>query len=371
MNCDNLTLTPEQEQLIISAFNNKTGRDIPSITELVHIAFPDQPLLDGRSLQGRIIKALLVSRGLRAQTRSAYAPVDKIELTDHHKEFINSVKGDMTAVEMAKIIFGNNALTNLNMETRVVAEYLRSIQNEEDVARRGTVDVPSDNYKPPRSITGVLQRVDKFVFNHGIQKDQMTAQQKAGLEALLSYLNTFRFGHQINLYETQTARDLFESSFVRYTYDKPDLTEEEVDQYINVSHDNVAMAATQVRMERLSTMLDNTTCDNPDERARISMGLVESIGKLSVELNQVAKRQQGLLGDLKQKRSDRIAALRSANASILNLVQLWKEEKSRKKLIVLAEARQKALENAAHDLSTMEEIKARIMGIDIDEIVRG
>jgi len=101
------------------------------------------------------------------------------------------------------------------------------------------------------------------------------------------------------------------------------------------------------------------------------MALVEAIGSLNTELNQVAKRQQGLLGDLKQKRSDRLAAMRSANASILNLVQLWKEEKTRKKLIHLAEARKKIIHTAATELDNMEEIKARIMGLDMNAIING
>jgi hypothetical protein len=280
----------------------------------------------------------------------------------------------MAPVEMARILFNNPSISNLHVETRSVAECLRGIQVDRNAINYGVQnDVPLEDYRAPKTVAGALQRVDKYVFSHGINKEQMTAQQKAGLEALLSYLNTFRFVNQINLYENQTARDLFESSFVRYTYDKPDLTEEEVDQYINVSHDNVAMAATQTRVERLSGMLDDSGTGSGDatDRARISMSLVEAIGQLNTELNQVAKRQKDLLGDLKQKRSDRIAALRSANASILNLVQLWKEEKSRKKLIHLAEARKKLVEKSFNELSAMEEVKARILGLDPNEILNG
>jgi hypothetical protein len=363
-------LSPEQEKIILDAFQTTDEKKL-SITELVQLAFPSAESIDGRSKEGRAIKNLLANKGLKAETKTVYSPVDRIELSDNQKEFINSNKIAMPAVEMAKILFNNTNLSNLHIETRSVAEYLRAIQSKEDIANVGRVDVPAEEYRAPRTTPGALLRIDKYVFNHGINKEQMTAQQKAGLEALLAYLNIFRFVNQINLYETQTARDLFESSFVRYTYDKPDLTEEEVDQYINVSHDNVAMAATQTRVERLSAMLDESTGNNADERARISMALVEAIGSLNTELNQVAKRQQGLLGDLKQKRSDRLAAMRSANASILNLVQLWKEEKTRKKLIHLAEARKKIIHTAATELDNMEEIKARIMGLDMNAIING
>lgn len=374
MNDEKVTLTQEQEELILNAFQNPENGVRPSVMELTRLAFPNLDKVDGRTKEGIAVKVFLVERGLKANTKSVYVPVAKVELTDPQKEFIENNRANMTAVEMARILFNNQLLTNLNVETRTIAEHLRSQQTETDPAAaiNNAHEVPMEDYRPPKTISGALQRVDKYVFNHGIDKDQMTAQQKAGLEALLGYLNTFRFINQINLYETQTARDLFESSFIRYTYDKPDLTEEEVDQFINVSHDNVAMAATQTRVETLSQLLDNgASQSSADDRVRISMGLVESIGALNTELNQIAKRQQALLGDLKQKRSDRIAQLRSANASILNLVQLWKEEKTRKKLIHLAEARKQMLEKATNELSGMEEIKARILGLDVNEVLHG
>ena len=64
-------------------------------------------------------------------------------------------------------------------------------------------------------------------------------------------MHTFRFNHQINNYETQNDRDLFESSFIRYTYDKPDLTQEEVDQYIVLSSEVVISANIQRRKKNI------------------------------------------------------------------------------------------------------------------------
>lgn len=367
---DVITLTPEQENIILEAFNKP---DVPSIVDLIKLAFPGTEA-DGRSKWGRAIKILLSQRGLKATTTTEYIPVEKIELNDAQKEFIRNNRATMNPMEMGKILFNNPALSNLNIETRTISEYIKSLDITSplpEIVAAPVNDVPEGEYSPPKSISGALQRVDKYVFTHGIDKETMTAQQKAGLEALLSYLNTFRFVHQINLYESQASRNLFESSFVRYTYDKPDLTEEEVDQYINVSHDNVSMSSTQVRMEHLSAMMDEVTTQDVDERARISMSLVEAINSLSTEYNQIAKRQQSLLGDLKQKRSDRIAQLRSANASILNLVQLWKEERSRLKLIHLADAKKELLKKSVGELSEMSELHARVLGLNPEEIING
>jgi hypothetical protein len=50
---------------------------------------------------------------------------------------------------------------------------------------------------------------------------------------------------------------------------------------------------------------------------------------------------------------------------------MWKEEESRKKLIKLAELRKKAVKDEIQKLSSMDEVKARIMGLGEDEVLNG
>ena len=59
------------------------------------------------------------------------------------------------------------------------------------------------------------------------------------------------------------------------------------------------------------------------------------------------------------------------SASVVHLVQMWKEEESRKKLIALAELRKKGVKKEIKKLSSMDEVKARIMGISEDEVLNG
>lgn len=101
------------------------------------------------------------------------------------------------------------------------------------------------------------------------------------------------------------------------------------------------------------------------------MSLVEASNTARSEYNQCVTRQQKLLNDLKVKRSDRLSKLVKQNASILNLVQMWKEEESREKLIQLAEKRKKVVKKEIEKLSSIDEVKARIMGITEDEILNG
>ncbi len=101
------------------------------------------------------------------------------------------------------------------------------------------------------------------------------------------------------------------------------------------------------------------------------MALVESINTAQNEYHQSVNRQHKLLDDLKQKRSHRLKNQLEENASILNLVEVWKEEEGRKKMISLAERRKEAIEEEIDNITNMDEIKARVLGLTKEEVLEG
>ena len=48
---------------------------------------------------------------------------------------------------------------------------------------------------------------------------------------------------------------------------------------------------------------------------------------------------------------------------------MWKDEESRVKMLKLAELRKQSIKDEVENLSGMDEIKARIMGISEDEVL--
>jgi hypothetical protein len=368
MNEDNLVLSPEQKFALVSIKDRFLAGDKVDIS-LMHLiqdvaGFKGR---DGRSKEGRAVKAFLSEIDLNAVPASEYQKVDKPELLEEHKEFIRNNKGTMKYVEMSRILFGNEKLTSLSAETRMVTEYCKSLDGESfeaPEAEQGRYE-----YKAPKHPDRVLSRVNRFILDSGIDKDKVTPRQKKDLEKLMGYLHTFRFCHQMSNYNNETERELFESSFVRYTYNKPDLTQEEVDQYIVLSGEVVIASNIQRRVGRLQNLLDETASDN--EGRRISMSLVEAISTAQNEYNSCVNRQHKLLNDLKQKRSDRLSKQVHDNASILNLVETWKDDESRKELIKMAELRKKTIKDEINKLSTMDEVKARIFGISTEEAING
>lgn len=361
---EQISLTLDQEMLILQKWNDSENSEIPGIKELTAFIFPDIPedMKDGRSVYGRCIRTFLSKRNLKAKSKSEYEAKERTELSQEQKEFIETNAGSMSAVEIARLMFKNDKISNLNIESRIVNDHIKSLPNI--VTYANAQEVPEGDYKPVKNIERALLRVNKYVMD-GIDKDKVTPQQKKGLTSLISYLHTYRFLHQMNSYSSQTDRDLFESSFIRYCYDKSDLTQEEVDQYIILSTEVVISANIQSTIQGMQMQIDAQVQDD----GKIPMSLVEASNTARSEYNQCVIRQQKLLNDLKIKRSERLSKQVKDNASILNLVYLWKEEETRNKMIKLAETKKLAIKNEIEHIMDMDELKCKIVGLSQQEIL--
>jgi hypothetical protein len=221
-------------------------------------------------------------------------------------------------------------------------------------------------YKAPLTMAQTIARINKYL-NYGWKEDEIKKSQIKCVESLMSYLRVFRFNYQINSYSRMQDRELFEDAFIRYTHDKEDLTQEELDQFITLSNEVVIAADIQRRIDFFRISLDSMASDS--EGKKISMGLNEAINNAQTEYNQCIGRQDKLYKSLTVNRSKRIEERRSENASILNLVYAWKQEENRARMIALAERQREALQLEVEKLSSMDEFKAIIRGIDPKEIL--
>jgi len=357
-------LTDEQQLKLLNAWNSRPSNP-PSLAELVKIAF-DREDLDGRSKEGKAVKQFLASRQIKPRKSHEYEAKGLIDLQDEQKEYISNNCHTMTGLEMAKVLFKNDSLTNLSRETRSVLEYMKNIPSNIKFNNSETDNIPTEEYRPPRSEERAIAKINKYILD-GIDKTKINHKTKRDIMSLISYMNTFRFCHQINLYDDERDRELFESSFVRYTYDKNDLTQEEVDQYIVLATEVVISSNIQQTINTLQNQIDLAI----QEDGKIPMTLVEASNTARKEYNDCVNRQQKLLNDLKVKRSERLSKQVKETASIINLVQMWKEEESRQKLIKMAEMRKQVIEKEIDRLSSMEEVKCKILGISKDEILNG
>jgi hypothetical protein len=364
MSDDILILTEEQQLKLLKSWNDRPDNP-PSLAELVKLAF-DRDDLDGRSKEGKAVKQFLASRQIKPKKSHEYEAKGLLELLPEQKEFVSNNCNMMTGLEISKILFKNESLTNLSQETRSVLEFMKNIPSNVKYNNTENENAATEGYRPPRSEERMIAKINKYILE-GIDKSKLTHKHKKEINSLISYMNTHRFIHQMNIYDDESDRELFESSFVRYTYDKSDLSQEEVDQYIVLCTEVVISSSIQQTINVLQNQIELSM----SEDGKIPMTVVEASSTARKEYNDCVNRQQKLNNDLKVKRSDKLSKQVKETASIINLVQMWREEESRAKLLKMADMRKKTIEKEIDRLSTMDEVKCKILGISKDEILNG
>lgn len=348
-------LTEDQKNQILKEFKNN-----PDLMYITRTVFND-PNIDGRSKQGRAVRQFLAKQNKKAKT-SLVPKVEQIELTKQQKEFLmtDNIEVGMNALEVARLTFKDKSVQPLSIKHRIIVDFLKTYRPE--IVSDSEI-VTKEKWTAPKSITRAVKKVNDFC---GTKLDEFSLQtkQKKMLQQLIVYLKSPRFNHFINQYVTLADRDLFESEFVRAVWDKPDLTNDELNLYVTVCTNYVRQKHIQQRIDKLNALLD----DQDNERD-ITLRLTEIIKATSEELNQCEKRIESLTKDLNGSRTARLKAKGEENGSIFALVEAFQEREERDRMIMMAELQNKLIEEEADRLESMDDYKARILGISKKELL--
>lgn len=348
-----LDLTEDQKKFIRDNIDS-----IDDLTSLTQELFMNVEL-DGRSREGRAVRAYLSEQELDYSTRHVSKKED-IKLSDAQKEFIeNNCSPGVSSLELAKLVFSDDKIKHLSKEFWAVHNYISD--NELDIFEDETA--LSVRYSPPKADSKVIKKINDCV-GEDISEDRMNVQHKRSIDSLRKFMSAPRFLQVIETYTAIEDRDLFEAEFVRATWDKPDLTTDEINLYINVCMDYIHLKRIQSAMSKLNRMFDEA-----EDQQDLTVRLAELLKTKSEEYNQCEKRMESLISKLQGDRSKRIASNVSKNASILNLVQLFQEEEERAIMIKMAEMQKSIVAEEADRLEKMPEWKARVLGVSRNESI--
>jgi len=347
-------LSEEQKKLIVDNYD-KTP-DLIKLTKLVY----NNDALDGRSKEGRAVREFLIEQGLKFKTTKR-EKVKNITLSKEQKEFIlNSAEDGMSAYEVACLMFPDKRITPLSKETLVAAEYIRKRAPEQVHDSESAL---GKRYESPRNLLESLNRINKFA-NESLELNKLPVHEKKCIETLKNFLSSPRFLQTINSYNNEGDRELFEAEFIRATWDKPDLTADEINLYINVCVDYINLKNISGHIEKLNRMFNEA-----DEQQDMTVRLAELLKTKSEEYNQCEKRMESLIQKLNGDRAKRIDSRRKDNASILSLVRLFQDEEERKRMVLIAEMQKKTVDEEAERMENMASWKARVLGIGRDDIL--
>lgn len=349
-----MKLTDEQKQLIRDSF-----KDNPSLIGLTRKVF-DNENLDGRSKEGRAVKKYLSQLNLDYET-TAWDKQDDISLTEEQIDFIKAqAENGLSAFQISEILFPDINVKRLSKHHLCVLEFLR--EYEPAFVHESETGVNKE-YIPPKIISTTISKINEYC-QEEIKEERLNREELECVESLKKRLSSPRFIQIISTYSSLKDRMLFEAEFVRATWDKPDLTSDEINLYINVCVDYINLKNISGHIEKLNTMF-NEVQDQQDMTVR----LAEVLKSKTDEYDKCEKRMESLIKKLNGDRSERLKNKQKENASILSLVRSFQIEEERQQMIKLAEMQKRLVENEAERLDNMESWKAKILGISKEDII--
>lgn len=347
-----MELSKEQKDIIIQNYEKN-----PDLSFLTRLVFNDESL-DGRTKEGRAVRAFLAKREMEYDTKEIKKK-GLLELTDQQKEFIEDhTKEGMNSLQIARLIFPAREVNNLGQEQRTVFEYMKENLSpyfyEEERA--------TEKHSPPVTFDETLKRVNKSA-QQNLSKDKVGAEERESIKKLTKYLSSPRYLQVINNYKSQNDRELFESEFIRATWDKPDLTADEINLYINVCVDYINLKNISSHIEKLNTMFNEI-----EDQQEMTVRLAEILKSKTDEYDKCEKRMESLIKKLNGDRAARLKDKRDNVASIVSLVRSFQLEEERRNMVRLAMLEKEAVQEEIERLENMDSWKARILGIRKEDI---
>jgi hypothetical protein len=353
----------DQHKVLISKKIEEGQNDYVVIANLIF----NREDLTGRSKESKAVRDYLVATGFVSKKEKPKIVQNADLLNQNHFEFIDqNIKTGITPRQITELLFNEKflGLENVNIfitpEYRAVHKYVKEKYPDNLVDNESGV---GEKYSVPRSIKTVINKVNKWC-GQNISEDKLSLQHRKWLEKLLVYLGSPRFVGNYDSYTSSTDKELFEAEFVRSVWDKPDLTTDEINLYINVCMDYINLRQIDIKKNKVNDMFNDT-----QEQKDLTMRLTEVLKTISEEYNQCASRIDKSIQKLNGERSKRVEQHQQKNASIINLVELFQDEQERKMMIQIAEMQKKIINEEADRLENMSSWKARILGISKQDAI--
>lgn len=359
---ENSILTEEQQNIILSKLTEDRETP-PLIKELIDLCFPNQNL-DARSKEGRAIREFIASKNLDYTNARTWIPKKVIVLTEEQKSFVTNNINTIKPLEMARTLFQNPKLTNTDSETREIYKYIKTLPTKIRTVAIGEA-MSTEDYKPPKTEDQALARINKYVQNSEIDRNKLNEKHKRNIKSLIGYMHTMRYLSQINTYASEVERELFESEFIRCTYDKS-LTEEEVSQYIIYCTEVVIAKQVSKRIQDFEAEQDTFIAEN---NGKLNMSVVEAISSLRKEYNDCIGRQKSSLKSLQGERKERMKHDGANKGSVADIIVYAQNEEKRMHLLKMAADRREKIKEEIGRIKDMNEIKAEIFGISEEELL--
>lgn len=319
----------------------------PDINVLTDALFPGKRADDP---EGKLVRDFLLSERYNV----ALPEKKEIVLTDSQKALIDELydngKGVKTGI-ICKRLWLEKKIGFFSPEWKVVADYLKETHGHEEEARQ-------NSFERPTTIEQIVEKINALNMGKKIDPKKLNIVEKAQCEALLASTSSARYKRTVDGFNSKLDKDLFEDSFYRATYDKPDLTVDEINLYISLCDGYVKATITKKHIAKLNELFEGA-----DDSSELSMKLVEAISSKNKELDEIEKRGESLIKKLNGDRAVRLKDRGAKTANILALVTAFQDAEERKRILKIAEIQRQDVSQEVEKLESASDLIARIVGI--------
>jgi len=349
-----MELSKDQEEYILK--NCKQIKDLNALTKKCW----DDDTLDGRSKQGRLVRKFLIDNEIKFKT-SFVKKKDEINFSNEQGEFIiDQARDGLSSLAIAKLLFPDKRVNPLSVEQRAVLKHIQKVNPDFLPSQDGGA---LNSYVAPKASSRIVKKINDATGN-SFEDGKLNRQYQICVERLGIHLGNSRFIKIMNNYLDKDDQSLFEQEFIRLTWDKPDLTADEINLYLNVCKEIINLEVVSKHLNKLNDMFDVA-----DDQTEMSVRLAEIIKAKSSEYHQCEGRIENLTKKLQGDRSERMKNKTKESASFLNIVQMFQDKEERDNMVRMAEMQKLTTKREAERLEGMSEWTARVLGIGQDDAI--
>lgn len=304
-----------------------------------------------------------------------------LELSEEQRKFVRLHANEMTDRQIACKIFNNEFLKPLSKEVRVVSMYIKAmgfrkpklsefgVGDEDDQV---VTQVPSSSngkaFGTSKDLRNLAIKVNSILTGDDVfDPDNLRPIDKKNLLLLQKRLNNPLYKATKKNIDHEEYKEIFENEFISGTFGK-DLTYEDVNMYITLSSEYV----NSIEIKRvLKSLNEDMEAKALDEDSSLKMAAVTAYAEKQKEWQHCQNQIQKLQKSLSTSYAERTKNNRAANASISQFIELWKTEKERRRMIIIAEAEKQKVKDWIDQVESSEDYIAKVMGISREEILNG
>lgn len=284
--------------------------------------------------------------------------------TDEQLDFIFDNGSKMSVNDIALALFPDKPAV---ISVKNIAHLLAAAGIKYESITDVKPDTVGLKYNPPKTDLQIVNLINRCDFSAKYEYNNLDSKQKEAVARVKRFLWAPRFIELISSIINPRHREVFETEFVKAVYDKPDLNSDQVNLYIALALEHVTLLEIRQQISVLNERLQESVGDDEEGR-KFTMSLSQALQDKTAAYNQCLTRTLQMTRSLSGDRIKQLEKQAAVNQSLTQFVELVKDEKERKRLMLIARADEFKVKERIKELDSFPEMFVEVFGLGKEEV---